>query len=104
MTIADTQRLTVSRKRHFIGLPVTTRLWRSGGLASIGWALAAALTALVPDSDDFERTDLAWQLMAAVAAILVVAVVARATTRRSVPALTGTGPWLLALAIGLAIW
>ncbi len=104
MTIADTQRLTVSRKRLLVGTPAATRLWRSGTLASIAWGLAAALTALVPDSDDFERTGLAAELMVVVAVILLVAVIARAITRRSIPALTRAGPWLLALALGLSVW
>jgi NitT/TauT family transport system permease protein len=42
--------------------------------------------------------------MAVVAALLAVAVATRATARRDVPAFTRAGPWLLALAIGLAVW
>ncbi len=78
-------------------------VWWVGLCAAIGWAGAAALTEFWPDADDFGRTDLLAWIMVAVSAVLAIAVVA--STVKPLPAiLPRTGPWLVALAIGLAGW
>jgi NitT/TauT family transport system permease protein len=104
MTVADTQTPAISRERRSAGAPKINRLWPSGTLAAIAWAAAALLTAVMPDADDFERTGLTAILMTAIATILSTAVLARATTGRTIPPLTRAGPWLLALAVLLAVW
>ena len=80
-----------------------TRVWWTAAAAAILWAAGAALTALWPDADDLGRTGLLAALM--VAAAMMLSVAGAASVAKTLPgALTRGGPWLVALAIGLAVW
>ena len=82
---------------------VRRTIWRVGLCAAACWGGASALTELWPDADDLGRTDLLALLMVAFAALLALAVITSAF--KSLPAvIPRMGPWLVALAIGLAGW
>ncbi len=74
-------------------------------LAAVLWLAAAALIALYPDGDDYERTTLLAQLAAGVGAVVALGV---AGTRLLPAALTARlrniSPWLIVLAVALAAW
>ena len=76
-------------------------LWHTGALAAVVWLAAAALTSFWPDADDLGRTDLLADIALAIGLVLaassIVAAVRPAVLQRS-------GPWLVALALGLALW
>ena len=78
-------------------------VWWGGAAAAMLWAGAAALIWVWPDADDLGRTDLLAYLALALAAVLVLAA-GGSVVRVLPPGLTRLGPWLVALAIGLAGW
>ena len=80
--------------------PMAPAIWRVGALAAAAWLGAAALTASWPDADDLGRTGLLAALMAGIGAVLATASLLRPLP----PGVRRLGPWLLALAIGLASW
>lgn len=72
--------------------------WWIGAVAAAAWFGAASITHFLPDNDDFERTPLLAEIMAALGVILAVLTVAPP------PRVRRAGPWLIALAIGFAAW
>jgi len=82
----------------------TTRLWRLGLLATIGWAAVAVLTEFWPDSDDLDSTDLLAAIMLAIAVGLALATIWRVATGREPKSLSALEPWLLALSVFFAVW
>jgi len=76
-------------------------LWHTGAIGAAAWLGAAALTAFWPDADDLGRTVLLADIALAIGLALAAASVAAAAR----PALLQrSGPWLLVLALGLAVW
>jgi NitT/TauT family transport system permease protein len=72
--------------------------------AAATW-LAAAITAFIPDIDDFERTTMLADAMAAIGSILAVLVIATRVLRIAPPErVRRTGPWRILLAVAFAIW
>ncbi|WP_441295845.1 ABC transporter permease [Roseomonas cutis] len=82
--------------------------WRSGLLAAAAWLGTAAVILALPDADDLGRTDLLGWIAAGIGilALLGVAALGRRPARADSPAgrLRAAGPWLVALALGLAAW
>jgi NitT/TauT family transport system permease protein len=79
--------------------------WRIGVLAAAGWGAAAAVTQLLPDIDDFERTGLLAQIAGAIGGLLLVAALLEVVVGRPLPArLRNGGPWLLLLPLVLIAW
>jgi NitT/TauT family transport system permease protein len=80
-------------------------LWTAGAVAAAGWLAAAAVTYFLPDIDDFERTNLLAQLMAALGIALALAVRAEHVPGITLPArFRRTGPWLILLSFILMVW
>lgn len=91
--------------------PRTAPLWGVGFAAALAWAALGALTLRWPNKvvgfSDWAFTDeLGAVALVVAAALAVVSVAARATPPllRAREALTGAGPWLVAIALGLAAW
>jgi NitT/TauT family transport system permease protein len=84
------------------------QLGRDGGgtvWAAAAWLAAAAITAFLPDIDDFERTTMLADAMAAIGSVLAVFVIATRALRIAPPErVRRTGPWLILLAVAFAIW
>ncbi|MBN9562379.1 MAG: ABC transporter permease subunit [Alphaproteobacteria bacterium] len=80
------------------------RVWTVGLLAAAAWLAAAALTDRWPDADDWERTGLLAELMAAIGVGLLLAAAAGGLFGARLTRLRRIGPWLIALAIVLAGW
>lgn len=80
------------------------RLWRTGLVAALAWAGAAALTVAWPDMDEWDRTGELAVLLSAVAGLLVVTVGAERWVPRLSARLRAMGPWLVALAILVTLW
>jgi len=78
-------------------------IWTIGAVAALAWLGDAALTNLWPDADDLGRTDLLATLMGAVGVGLALAVAA-GRLRPTPSGLRQAGPWLVALALGFAVW
>ena len=73
--------------------------------AAATWLAAAAITAFIPDIDDFERTGLLADAMAAIGSILAVLVIATRVLRIAPPErVRRTGSWRILLAVAFAIW
>jgi NitT/TauT family transport system permease protein len=85
-------------------VPTPPRLWSIGLLAAAAWLAAAALTDRWPDADDWERTGLLAELMAAIGVGLLLAVATGSVFGVRLERLRRIGPWLVALAIVLAAW
>lgn len=106
MSSARTTALLLSRqprKRQRRGRTVRSArsswsIWRIGAVAAVAWLAVAALTQLLPDNDDFERTTLLAEGMAVLG--LILAILAMAPPRR----FRRAGPWLIALAVFFAVW
>jgi NitT/TauT family transport system permease protein len=80
-------------------------LWTAGAVAAAGWLAAAAVTYFLPDIDDFERTNLLAQFMAALGIALALAVRAEHVPGITLPArIRRTGPWLILLSVALIVW
>lgn len=78
-------------------------VWRGGAAAALLWLAAAVLAWAWPDADDLGRTGLLAALAVALAAVLALA--AGVSAVRALPqGLVRLGPWLVALALGLAAW
>ena len=91
--------------------PRTPALWGAGFSAALAWAAFAALTLRWPNKvvgfSDWAFTDELGVFALAVAALLaVLSVAGRATPPllRLREALTGAGPWLVAIALALSVW
>jgi NitT/TauT family transport system permease protein len=100
---------TFSASGEFAAFPpietARTGFWRVGFVASLSWGAAAAVTQLLPDIDDFERTALLARITAGVALLLLVGAVGESVVRRELPTrLRNAGPWLLVLSLGLTAW
>jgi NitT/TauT family transport system permease protein len=79
--------------------------WTVGAIAAVAWLAAAAITSFLPDVDDFERTTLLADIMAALGLSLGVAVAATRALRIVPPErIRSTGPWLILLAAVFAVW
>ncbi len=79
--------------------------WRTGAAAAAAWLAAAGITRLLPDVDDFERTNLLAQAMAWLGVTLTLLALGGALLPISLPArIRNAGPWLILLAGGFAIW
>ena len=73
--------------------------------AAATWLAAAAITAFIPDIDDFERTTMLADVTAAIGSILAVLVIATRVLRIAPPErVRRTGPWRILLAVAFAIW
>lgn len=91
--------------------PRTSALWGAGFAAALAWAAFGALTLRWPNKivgfSDWAFTDELGVFALAVAAFLaVLSVAGRATPPllRLREALTGAGPWLVAIAVALSAW
>ena len=85
--------------------PPSSSAWRTGAIAAAAWLTAAAVTSLLPDIDDFERTSLLADLMTALGAVLAVVVVATRALRIAPPErIRRAGPWLMLLAAAFTAW
>jgi NitT/TauT family transport system permease protein len=82
--------------------------WWGGLLAAAAWLGAAGLTALWPDADDFDRTGALAIVMAVIGVVVTIAaafhVAASARDGALLVRLRQLGPWLIALAVLLAVW
>lgn len=79
--------------------------WITGAIAAGVWFAAAAITRLLPDIDDFERTNLLATVMLAFgAAFIVIAIGARLLRTTPPDRIRRIGPWFVLLAIAFAIW
>jgi len=88
------------------GRTVPAPVWPSVWAAGFAWIGAAALVFFWPDADDLGRTDLLAALAVGIGgALLFLALSAGipALAPRVAP-LRAAGPWLLALALALAVW
>src|SRR5690349_14906152 len=84
---------------------VRSGFWFTGLFAALGWGAAAAVTQLLPDIDDFERTTLLAQIAGGVAVLLLAVTLGEAVLRVAIPEkLRATGPWLLFLSLALIAW
>jgi NitT/TauT family transport system permease protein len=82
-------------------------VWISGLTAAAAWAAATAVTAGLPDIDDFERTGMMARLTGGIAAVLFLLVAASRVLPSSSPWLNRirpAGPWLTALPLALLAW
>jgi NitT/TauT family transport system permease protein len=80
-------------------------IWTSGSVAAGLWLAAAAITFLLPDIDDFERTTLLAQLMAGLGGGLALLALGSRILGTSPPArIRHVGPWLVVLAAAFAAW
>jgi NitT/TauT family transport system permease protein len=80
-------------------------VWTSGVSAAGLWLAAAAITGLLPDIDDFERTNLLAELMTALGVVLALLAVGSRVLRTTPPQrIRRTGSWLVLLAVVLAAW
>ncbi|WP_425495118.1 ABC transporter permease [Pandoraea aquatica] len=91
--------------------PRTSALWGTGFAAALAWAAFGSLTLRWPNKvvgfSDWAFTDELGVFALAVAALLaVLSVAGRATPPllRLREALTGSGPWLVAIAVALSAW
>jgi NitT/TauT family transport system permease protein len=80
-------------------------VWLFGLVASAAWLVAAAITQVLPDIDDFDRT----HLLATILATLGIVLAILAGTISVLPVTFATrvrrlGPWLLMLAVVFAAW
>ena len=81
------------------------RLWTEGAVAAAAWLGAAALTAWLPDNDDYERSALLAELMAGLGTLLaVLALLGRPPRGALLRRAHAAAPWLLLLAALLAGW
>ncbi len=81
--------------------------WWGGLLAAAAWFGVAAVTGLWPDADDFDRTELLGGIMAGIGAALAAASVLHTILGGEgavLARLRRLGPWLIALAVLLAVW
>lgn len=77
--------------------------WFVGGIATVAWLGAAVMTSYWPDADDLGRTD----LLALIMVFIGIGLAALSVSDRVYPIPDGIrrlGPWLLALALGFAVW
>ena len=90
------------RRAPFVTLPPT---WTIGVIAAAAWLATAAITAFIPDIDDFERTALLTDIMAALGIILAVLVITTRALGIAPPErIRRTGPWLILLALVFSVW
>jgi NitT/TauT family transport system permease protein len=91
-------------------VPVTkphpaSRFWTTGAVAAIAWLAVAAVTQVLPDIDDFERTGLLARLMAGLGAILAALVVLGPLVPRGVAGRARhAGRWLVLLSGVFLAW
>lgn len=98
--LSDTGDSASDRKRPHHGF-----VWIPGIVASATWLGAAAITGLLPDIDDFERTNLLAQGMAWIGIALALLAFGAAVLRRPLPRrISNAGAWLVALALLFAVW
>jgi NitT/TauT family transport system permease protein len=81
------------------------RIWIVGGIAALAWLAAAAVTQILPDIDDFDRTYLLARIMLGVALLLALLTL----FDRALPAAWSrrtrhVGPWLILLAVIVTAW
>jgi NitT/TauT family transport system permease protein len=82
-----------------------TTVWAIGAIAAAAWLAAGAITAFLPDIDDFERTTMLADAMALIGSVLAVLVIATRALRIALPErVRRTGPWLILLAVVFSIW
>lgn len=84
------------------------KFWLSGWLASFSWAGLAALTLLWPNEQvgfsDWAYTDEFGYLSVAIALVVLVLLLLPQRIYQRLERLRASGPWLVALAVGLGIW
>jgi NitT/TauT family transport system permease protein len=79
--------------------------WTIGVIAAAAWLATAAITAFIPDIDDFERTALLTDIMAALGIVLAVLVITTRALGIAPPErIRRTGPWLILLALAFSVW
>jgi NitT/TauT family transport system permease protein len=80
-------------------------IWVAGLVAAAAWLATAAITGLLPDIDDFERTNLLAQAMTFLGIALALLALGATLHRRPVPdRIRNVGPWLITLAALFALW
>lgn len=99
----DTRQTTVASVR---ATPARrAAFWTAGAIAGGGWLAAAAVTHLLPDVDDFERTGLLTCAMVGLGVVFVLVAVGCRAIRRTVPErIQRLGPWFILLAAALTVW
>jgi NitT/TauT family transport system permease protein len=85
--------------------PRSSLVWITGLVAAAGWLATAAITGLLPDTDDFERTNMLAQAMAWLGVALALLALGATLLRRPVAdRIRNVGPWLITLAALFALW
>lgn len=80
-------------------------VWITGLVAAGAWLCAAAVTRLLPDIDDFERTNLLFAIMAAIGIVFAVLALSRFAFRTMPPQrVRNTAPWFVLLGLAFAVW
>jgi NitT/TauT family transport system permease protein len=81
---------------------IAPKAWRTGIVAGAAWLAVAALSAFWTDADDYERTALFAWIAGGIGAVVLLAVAA--DRRWALKRARASGPWLIALALFLAVW
>jgi NitT/TauT family transport system permease protein len=80
-------------------------IWAAGAIAGGGWLAAAAVTHLLPDIDDFERTGLLAWAMAGLGLAFITTTAGYRALDATVPVRAQRlGPWFILLAAALTVW
>ena len=80
------------------------RLWTGGLLAAVSWAVAALITTLVPDGDDWGHTQELSQILGGIAAVLALAGLFAPRVPVVFNRIRTLGPWLVAIGLFLSGW
>ncbi|HYD66209.1 ABC transporter permease [Azospirillum sp.] len=84
--------------------PAPRRLWLGGLAAGAAWFAAAAVTALLPDADDWARTQEFASLLALIGGVLALVSPVLRPLGGAGERLRRAGPWLLVLPLGFTAW
>jgi NitT/TauT family transport system permease protein len=111
MFSAKSLRPTTAVGRSIVGVPpgaisaARITIWTGGTIAAGAWLAAAAVTGLLPDIDDFERTNLLAEIMAGLGIVLALLALGGQALRTSPPnRIRRTAPWFVLLAVVFAAW
>jgi NitT/TauT family transport system permease protein len=111
MFSAKALRPTTAVGRSTVGVPpeaipvARIPIWTGGAIAAGAWLAAAAITNLLPDIDDFERTNLLAEIMAGLEIVLALLAFGSRALRTSPPdRIRRTAPWFVLLAAVFAAW
>jgi NitT/TauT family transport system permease protein len=104
MSSAADSGAALATPRRRAGGRTTARRWPGGLAAGTAWLAAASLTAGWPNQDDWPQTDSLAAGLALGALLLIVVALAGDRFGRLTTRLRPLAPWLIALALGLALW